>query len=242
MPAAQSKKLLCAFTGEKRANQVLDTARHANKIVGGYLTGMIIESLIVAVVCFIGMSLMRMPYALLVSVIIGVTNVIPFFGPIIGAVISSALILLSDFRQGLIFIVFIIVLQQIEGNIIAPRVLGESTGVSPFWVTFSLLLFGSLFGFVGMLIGVPVFGVIYYIFDTFVDYRLKQRQLPTEMADYKNLDYFTEDGERVTTDGKKSQRELRKEEQKELRRQWMEENQENFEHWVQKHKKKEEEE
>ena len=93
-----------------------------------------------------------------------------------------------------------------------------------------------------MLIGVPVFGVIYYIFDTFVDYRLKQRQLPTEMADYKNLDYFTEDGERVTTDGKKSQRELRKEEQKELRRQWMEENQENFEHWVQKHKKKEEEE
>ena len=84
--------------------------------------------------------------------------------------------------------------------------------------------------------------MIYYIFDTFVDYRLKQRQLPTEMADYKNLDYFTEDGERVTTDGKKSQRELRKEEQKELRRQWMEENQENFEHWVQKHKKKEEEE
>ena len=181
---AQSKKLLCAFTGEKRANQVLDTARHANKIVGGYLTGMIIESLIVAVVCFIGMSLMRMPYALLVSVIIGVTNVIPFFGPIIGAVISSALILLFDFRQGLIFIVFIIVLQQIEGNIIAPRVLGESTGVSPFWVTFSLLLFGSLFGFVGMLIGVPLFAVLYYLFDLWIDTRLEKRHLPTGTEEY----------------------------------------------------------
>lgn len=181
---AQSKKLLCAFAGERRANQVLDTARHANKIVGGYLTGMIIESLIVGVVCFAGMSLMRMPYALLVSVIIGLTNVIPFFGPIIGAVISSALILLTDFRQGLIFVIFIIILQQIEGNIIAPRVLGDSTGVSPFWVTFSLLLFGSLFGFVGMLIGVPLFAVLYYLLGLWIDTRLENRHLPTDTQAY----------------------------------------------------------
>ena len=181
---AQSKKLLCAFAGERRANQVLDTSRHAHKIIGGYLTGIIIESLIVGVLCFIAMTLMRMPYALLVSVIIGVTNVIPFFGPIIGAVLSSMLILLSDFRKGLIFILFIIILQQIEGNIIAPRVLGESTGVSPFWVTFSLLLFGSLFGVVGMLIGVPLFAVLYYLIGLWVDARLESRNLPTDTQAY----------------------------------------------------------
>jgi len=137
-----------------------------------------------------------------------------------------------------IVLIFIIILQQLDGNVIGPKILGKSTGLSAFWVVFSVMFFGKLWGIIGMLIGVPVFGVIYYIGDTFVNYRLQKRELPTDMAQYKNLDYFTEDGERVTTDGKKTPRELRKEEQKELRRQWMEENQENFDHWLQKHKKK----
>jgi len=176
---AQSKKLLCAVANEKQANRVLDTARHAHKIVGGYLIGMIIESLIVGVVCFVVLSLLKMPYTLLVSVIVCVTNIIPFFGPIIGAVPSALLILLSDPKKGLIFIIFIIILQQVEGNIIAPRVLGDTTGVSAFWVTFALLLFGSLFGFVGMLTAVPLFAVLYYLISLWVNERLKKRELPT---------------------------------------------------------------
>ena len=238
----QGKKILYAVFTRKQAKAILDTLRKSNEIFGGFISGKIIDSLIVGVLCFVGLTLLHMPYIALVSVIVGVTNVIPFFGPYIGMIPSTLLIMLVDFKKGVIVLIFIIILQQLDGNVIGPKILGKSTGLSAFWVVFSVMFFGKLWGIIGMLIGVPVFGVIYYIFDTFVDYRLKQRQLPTEMADYKNLDYFTEDGERVTTDGKKSQRELRKEEQKELRRQWMEENQENFEHWVQKHKKKEEEE
>ena len=238
----QGKKILYAVFTRKQAKAILDTLRKSNEIFGGFISGKIIDSLIVGVLCFIGLTLLHMPYIALVSVIVGVTNVIPFFGPYIGMIPSTILIMLVDFKKGVIVLIFIIILQQLDGNVIGPKILGKSTGLSAFWVVFSVMFFGKLWGIIGMLIGVPVFGVIYYIFDTFVDYRLKQRQLPTEMVDYKNLDYFTEDGERVTTDGKKSQRELRKEEQKELRRQWMEENQENFEHWVQKHKKKEEEE
>lgn len=238
----QGKKILYAVFTRKQAKAILDTLRKSNEIFGGFISGKIIDSLIVGVLCFVGLTLLHMPYIALVSVIVGVTNVIPFFGPYIGMIPSTLLIMLVDFKKGVIVLIFIIILQQLDGNVIGPKILGKSTGLSAFWVVFSVMFFGKIWGIIGMLIGVPVFGVIYYIFDTFVDYRLEQRQLPTEMADYKNLDYFTEDGERVTTDGKKSQRELRKEEQKELRRQWMEENQENFEHWVQKHKKKEEEE
>ncbi len=238
----QGKKILYAVFTRKQAKAILDTLRKSNEIFGGFISGKIMDSLIVGVLCFVGLTLLHMPYIALVSVIVGVTNVIPFFGPYIGMIPSTLLIMLVDFKKGVIVLIFIISLQQLDGNVIGPKILGKSTGLSAFWVVFSVMFFGKIWGIIGMLIGVPVFGVIYYIFDTFVDYRLKQRQLPTEMVDYKNLDYFTEDGERVTTDGKKSQRELRKEEQKELRRQWMEENQENFEHWVQKHKKKEEEE
>ena len=182
-----------------------------------------------------------MPYIALVSVIVGVTNVIPFFGPYIGMIPSTILVMLVDFKKGVIVLIFIIILQQIDGNVIGPKILGKSTGLSAFWVVFSVMFFGKLWGVLGMLIGVPVFGVIYYLADTFVDYRLKQRKLPSETAEYKNLDYFAEDGTRVSLDGKKTQRELRKEEQKELRRQWMEENQENFERWLHQHNKKKEE-
>lgn len=131
------------------------------------------------------------------------------------------------------------IVTQIDGNVIGPKILGKSTGLSAFWVVFSVMFFGKLWGIIGMLIGVPVFGVIYYVLDTFVNFQLGRRELTVETDDYKNLDYFAEDGTRVMLDGKKTPRELRKEEQKELRRQWMEENQENFERWLHQHKKKE---
>ena len=202
------------------------------------MSGKLLDSLIIGVLCFLGMTAMHMPYIALVSVIVGVTNVIPFFGPYIGMIPSTILIMLVDFKKGVIVLIFIIILQQIDGNVIGPKILGKSTGLSAFWVVFSVMFFGKLWGVIGMLIGVPVFGVIYYILDTFVNFQLGKRELPVETEEYKNLDYFAEDGTRILLDGKKTQRELRKEEQKELRRQWMEENQENFERWLRQYKKK----
>lgn len=235
----QGKKLIYAVFNKRHAKMILDTTRKSNEIFGGFISGKLLDSLIIGVLCFVGLSALHMPYIALVSVIVGVTNVIPFFGPYIGMIPSTILIMLVDFKKGVIVLIFIIILQQIDGNVIGPKILGKSTGLSAFWVVFSVMFFGKLWGVIGMLIGVPVFGVIYYIVDTFVNYQLGQRELPVETEDYKNLDYFAEDGTRVLLDEKKSQRELRKEEQKELRRQWMEENQENFERWLHQRKKKE---
>lgn len=238
----QGKKIVYALFNKRHAKMILDTMRKSNEIFGGFISGKLLDSLIVGVLCFFGMSALHMPYVALVSVIVGVTNVIPFFGPYIGMIPSTILVMLVDFKKGVIVLIFIIILQQVDGNVIGPKILGKSTGLSAFWVVFSVMFFGKLWGIFGMLIGVPVFGVIYYLADTFVDYRLRQRSLPSETEEYKNLDYFEEDGTRVTLDGKKTPRELRKEEQKELRRQWMEENQENFERWLHQRRKKEDDE
>ncbi len=193
----QSKKLLCAFCPQKHINGVMSTVRHAHKIFGGYLIGTIIDSLLVGLLCFIGLSILQIPYALLVSVIICVTNVIPYFGPFIGAIPSAALILLADMQKGLVFIIFIIVLQQIDGNILVPRILGESTGTSAFWATFALLFFGSLFGVMGMIVGVPLFAVLYYLITLWVNKRLQNRNLPTDNAPYETMTGFV-DGAPVT--------------------------------------------
>ena len=238
----QGKKIVYALFNKRHAKMILDTMRKSNEIFGGFISGKLLDSLIIGVLCFVGLTAMHMPYIALVSVIVGVTNVIPFFGPYIGMIPSTILIMLVDFKKGLIVLAFIIILQQVDGNVIGPKILGKSTGLSAFWVVFSVMFFGKLWGVLGMLIGVPVFGVIYYILDTFVNFKLKRRSLPVETEEYKNLDYFAEDGTPVTLDGKKTPRELHKEEQKELRRQWMEENQENFERWLHQRKKKEEEE
>ena len=234
----QGKKIVYALFSKRHAKMILDTMRKSNEIFGGFISGKLLDSLIIGVLCFLGMTAMHMPYIALVSVIVGVTNVIPFFGPYIGMIPSTILIMLVDFKKGVIVLIFIIILQQIDGNVIGPKILGKSTGLSAFWVVFSVMFFGKLWGVLGMLIGVPVFGVIYYILDTFVNFQLGKRELPVETEEYKNLDYFAEDGTRILLDGKKTQRELRKEEQKELRRQWMEDNQENFERWLRQYKKK----
>ncbi|MBQ7302466.1 MAG: AI-2E family transporter [Clostridia bacterium] len=193
----QSKKLLCAFCPTKHISGVMTTVRRAHKIFGGYLVGTIIDSLLVGVLCFIGLSILRIPYALLVSVIICLTNVIPYFGPFIGAIPSAALILLADMQKGLIFIIFIIVLQQIDGNILVPRILGESTGTSAFWATFALLFFGGLFGMTGMIVGVPLFAVLYYLVTLWVNKRLQKRNLPTDNAPYETMTDFA-DGVPIT--------------------------------------------
>jgi predicted PurR-regulated permease PerM len=133
---------------------------------------------------------MNMPYVLLVSVIVGCTNVIPFFGPFIGAVPAAFLILLVSPVKCLYFIIFIILLQMFDGYILGPRILGGSTGVSSFWILFSILLFGGLFGFVGMLIAVPTFAVIYKLFTELVVWHLKIRHLSGDITDYEDLDHI----------------------------------------------------
>ncbi|MDO4555146.1 MAG: AI-2E family transporter [Lachnospiraceae bacterium] len=185
--AGQSKKLIYTIFAPERANVVLDTMRRSNQIFGGFITGKILDSAIIGILSFICLSFMDMPYTLLISVIVGVTNVIPFFGPYIGAIPSALIILLVDPIKAVYFLIFILILQQVDGNIIGPKILGESTGLSAFWVVFAILLGGGLFGIPGLIIGVPTFGVIYYIVKTIMDYILRKKGYPQESGEYVHL-------------------------------------------------------
>ena len=189
----QAKKILYAVSKNRKVNAfLLDTVRQCDKMFGGFITGKIIDSLIIGILCFICMTILKLPYVALISLIVGVTNVIPFFGPYIGAIPSAFLILLVSPMKCVIFIVFVLVLQQVDGNIIGPRILGESTGLSPFWVLFSILVFGELFGVIGMIIGVPIFATIYYVIKRLIEARLIQQNLPNETEDYVLLDKLDE--------------------------------------------------
>ena len=133
------------------------------------------------------MAIFQLPYALLVSVVVGVTNVIPYFGPFIGAIPSAALILLKNPIQGLYFIVIIIVIQQLDGNLIGPKILGESTGLSPFWVMFAITLGGGMFGILGMLIGVPVLAILFFILREISHVRLSEKKMPLSTEAYVTM-------------------------------------------------------
>mgnify|MGYP004452855507 FL=1 len=180
----QSKKLIYAIFPPKKANVIVHTVHKSNEIFGGFISGKILDSVIIGILCFVGLSILKMPYTLLVSVIVGVTNVIPFFGPYLGAVPSTILITLANPLSGLYFLIFILVLQQLDGNIIGPKILGDSTGLTSFWVVFAILVGGGLFGVPGMIIGVPVFAVIYYIIRNIVNYVLEKKKLPKETGAY----------------------------------------------------------
>ena len=173
---ARCCKLLYALLQEEQARWVVRATRKTNQIFSGFVRGKMLDSLIIGILCFIGCSIFSLPYTPLVSVVVGVTNMIPFFGPFLGAAPSAFLILLVSPKQCLIFIVFIIVLQQIDGNIIGPKILGNTTGLSSFWVLFAILLFGGLWGFVGMIVGVPLFAVIYDVIKKLVIYGLKRNK------------------------------------------------------------------
>ena len=175
--ARQFNKLIKAFFSEKQSAVIVDVLKESNKIFGGFISGKLVDSLIMGILCLIGCRILSIPYYVLISVIIGVTNIIPFFGPYIGVIPSAIIVLLDNPSKGIIFIIFIAILQQIDGNIIGPKILGESTGLSPFWVVFAILMGGGLFGLIGMLIGVPTFGVIYYLIKTYVNYRLEKKKV-----------------------------------------------------------------
>lgn len=182
--AAQSKKLLLSVCSEENAEQILKGAAFTNKTFGGFINGKLIDSLIIGILCFVFMSLFKWEYPLLISCIIGITNIIPFFGPFIGAVPSALLILMVDPKQCVYFLIFILILQQLDGNVIGPKILGDSTGLSSFWVMFAILIGGGLFGIVGMVIGIPVFAVIYAYLCRGVNRRLESRGFSTDLRKY----------------------------------------------------------
>ena len=193
----QAKKIVYALLKKDTANAFIYNVRYTNKIFQDFFIGKIVDSIIVGLLCFIATTIMRTPYALLVSIIVGVTNIIPFFGPFIGAIPSAFLVLLVDPKKCLYFIILIIILQQLDGNVIGPLILGQKTGLSGFWVIFAITIFGGLWGFKGMLLGVPVFAVIYTGVSSFIKAKLKEKGLEVGTKRYVHVDYITEDGEYV---------------------------------------------
>lgn len=187
---SQLKKLVYTIFPPRGGNRVMEVLRKSDDIFGGFFIGEIIDAIIIGLLCFGVLYIGRFPYALLVSVIVGVTNIIPFFGPFLGAIPGALLICLESPIHALYFLVIILIIQQLDGNVIKPRVLGDTTGLSPFWVIFSILLFGGIFGFLGMLFGVPVFAIIYYLIKRISEYFLRKRKLPQQTADYLNFDYM----------------------------------------------------
>lgn len=182
----QAKMIVNALTPEKFAEKIFEVTYEMDQCFGGFIRGKLLDSLIIGILCFICVSIMEMPYPVLISTIVGVTNIIPFFGPFIGAIPSGILILTVNPMQALYFAIFIFVLQQFDGNILGPAILGQSTGLGSIWVLFSILIFGDMFGFVGMIIGVPTFAVVYYLISKFVFKKLHEKEMDDEIEDYRS--------------------------------------------------------
>ena len=193
--AAQGKKLLYSIFKVPVANDILHEIQYINYIFGGFINGKLLDSLIIGIICFVVLNLMKMPYTMLISVIVGVTNIIPFFGPFIGAIPSALIVLTVSPMKCLYFIIFIFVLQQFDGNILGPKILGNSTGLSSFWVLFSIMLFSGIMGFAGMIIGVPTFAVIYDLIKKWSNKHLKKKHLSTNTDLYQELQTVMPEGE-----------------------------------------------
>ena len=185
--AGQAKKMMYALFSTRTANIIISDTRFISQTFIGFICGKIVDSIIIGFLCFAGTSLLNIPYPLLISVIVGITNVIPFFGPYLGAIPCSLLVFMVNPIQCIYFIIFIFLLQQLDGNVIGPKILGESTGLSGFWVIFSITIFGGLWGVPGMIVGVPIFAVIYAMINRHAERKLKKKGLPTESVKYLNV-------------------------------------------------------
>ncbi len=195
--AGQAKKISYACLSRSTANQVIESFRFTHRTFIGFISGKILDSAIIGVLCFIGTSLLGTPYAVLVSVIVGVTNIIPFFGPYLGAIPSTLLIFVVDPMHPLncvYFVLFILVLQQFDGNFLGPKIIGNSTGLTGFWVIFAITLFGGLFGILGMIVGVPIFAVFYAAVKSLVNAALGRKALPQGTESYMTVGSVDEGG------------------------------------------------
>lgn len=196
---AQSRKLTAAIFGVKGRRRLYRYVRIANRTFGGYFSGMIFDALIVMAVAFVAFVCFGIPYAPLIAVIIGATNVIPIFGPFIGAIPSFIIIFISEPKKALIFVIIVLVIQQIDGNIIAPKVLGNSTGISSLGVIIAITIMGEYFGILGMVVGVPIFATAIAIGKEIIDHRLRTLELPTDTAEYYEDDSLVDPYEQHET-------------------------------------------
>lgn len=195
--ANQAKKIAYSVFKRDTANLVINNVRFTHNTFIGFIGGKIVDSIIIGLLCFIGTTLLQTPYAVLISVVIGCTNVIPFFGPFLGGIPCTFLVLVVDITHPLnavYFALFVLLLQTVDGNIIGPKILGESTGLSSFWVIFSITLFGGLFGVLGMVIGVPAFAVIYAAIKAMVNNSLIKKEMPTDSEAYSTVEFMDENG------------------------------------------------
>lgn len=195
--AGYAKKIAFALFERNTANTVIKNFRFTHRTFSGFIGGKIVDSIIIGILCLVCTSIMKLPYAVLVSVIIGVTNVIPFFGPFLGAIPCTVLIFIVDPMHPLncvYFVIFILILQQFDGNILGPKILGNSTGLAGFWVIFAITLFGGLWGVFGMIVGVPIWAIIFAGVKSYINSRLEKKHLPSDTVKYKNLDYVDEEG------------------------------------------------
>ena len=195
--SGQAKKIVYAVFEKRTANIVIRNFRFTHRTFIGFVGGKIIDSTIIGLLCFVGTSFLHTPYAVLVSLVIGATNIIPFFGPFLGAIPCIVLIFVVDPLNPLnclYFAIFILLLQQVDGNIIGPKILGDSTGLTGFWVIFSITFFGGLFGVMGMVVGVPLFAVIYASIKSIVNASLRKKDMPQDTKDYINLAYVDDAG------------------------------------------------
>lgn len=182
---AQSRKIIFACTTRERAEHFLDFCSRTNRIFSGFISGKLLDSLIIGIICFVAMNILRLDYAMLISLIVGVTNVIPFFGPFIGAIPSILLLLIVSPKQAFVFALMVLALQQFDGNILGPKILGGATGLTAFWVIFAVIIMGGTLGIVGMFIGVPIFATIYMVTKNVVESRLRKKNLPVDTDSYK---------------------------------------------------------
>ena len=187
---AQAKKLVCGLVAPRYSNIILEITRKSTEIFYGFIIGKIIDSIIIGIICYIACLIMSMPYPVLISVIVGVTNVVPVFGPYIGAVPTVFIVFLTEPVKGIYFLIFILILQQIDGNIIGPKILGGSTGISSFWVVFAVVVGAGFFGIGGMIIAVPIVAIIHYIVGRAATYLVSKRNLPRDTGEYILMDYI----------------------------------------------------
>ena len=192
--AGQAKKIMYAMYETKEANRLISGIRYSHTVFIGFLGGKLIDSVIIGFLCFGITRIVGIPYAVLVSVIVGVTNIIPFFGPYIGAIPSIFLVLMVNPIKALYLLIIILVIQQLDGNIIGPKILGDSTGLSSFWVIFAITVFGGLFGIPGMLLGVPTFAVIYALTKYNINRKLRHKSMPQDTEAYIKVGSVEKDG------------------------------------------------
>ncbi len=198
--ARQATLIVRSTFSERWANAILDEVALVDRMFGGFIDAKILDSTIIGILCYLGCLILRMPNTLLISVFVGVTNIIPFFGPVIGAVPSVLLILIESPIKAVWFVIFVIVLQQLDGNIIGPGIMGNRIGISGFWVMFAIILFGGIWGLTGMIIGVPLFAVIYDLVRKFVKAGLRKRG-KMELWEQYVADYPNEEEPKSTDRG-----------------------------------------